>query len=115
MNSQKFVDIIKDVVIDDSIKSVQDVLIKPPGKAPLERNVELSKWYNNLADGEKAKVLAIIREAVESSVFGFFCVLDGVRAIESGENKGILKLYFENNLGQVLINNPNDDYLHNML
>ncbi len=115
MNSQEFVDIIKEVVIDDSIKSVQTMLTRPPGKSPSENLVALSKWYNNLKDGDREMVFSIIKEAVDTGVFGFLCVLDGVRAIESGNNKGSLKLYFEKNEMQVLLNDPSDNYLHEML
>ena len=38
------------------------------------------------------------------AVFGFLCVLDGVRAIEDTEVKGQLKLYYEKENKSVLLN-----------
>jgi hypothetical protein len=55
----------------------------------------------------------IIKEAVETSVFGFLCVLDGVRAIETSD-KSNLKLYYEKAGNVVLLNDEDDDYLHDI-
>lgn len=115
MNSQEFVDIIKEVVVDDSIKSVQNTLQKPTGKSPAENLVALSKWYNNLNDGDKGMVLSVIREAVDTSVFGFLCVLDGVRSIENSNDKGCLKLYYEKKQEKILLNAIDEEFLHDML
>ncbi|MES2371167.1 MAG: hypothetical protein V4557_01220 [Bacteroidota bacterium] len=114
MDSQTFVDVIKEVVTEGTVKLIQDVLIKPPGRAPSEDFVAMSQWYNNLKDGDKAMLLSIIRETANSTVFGFFCVLDGVRAIEN-DNKGVLKLYHEADGRSVLLNNHDEDYLHELM
>ena len=41
-------------------------------------------------------------------------MLDGVRAIEDEEDKGILKLYFEKDGNRVLINDPDQEFLHDL-
>jgi len=115
MNSHEFIDIIKEVVVDDSIKSVQNTLLNPSGKSPAESLVALSRWYNNLNDSDKGMVLSVIREAVDTSVFGFLCVIDGVRAIENGNDKGRLSLYYENKQGKILLNDFDEEFLHDML
>ena len=38
--------------------------------------------------------MGVIEHAVDSAVFGFFCVLDGVRVIEDDEVKGDFELRY---------------------
>jgi hypothetical protein len=47
-------------------------------------------------------------------VFGFLCVLDGVSAIEDGEVKGKLNLFYEKHGKQQLLNDPQEEYLHDI-
>jgi hypothetical protein len=105
---------IKEVIVNGSIKSVQSLLIKPPGQKPENRLIQISEWYNKLNDSEKSIVIQIIKESVEMGLFAFLCVLDGVKAIENTD-KGVFKLYYENGNEKVLLNNPENDYLHNFL
>jgi hypothetical protein len=115
MNNQEFIDAIKITVVQDSIESIESVLKTPPGKSPEKKRVELSEWYHTLDDTSKQMVKNIINESVETSVFSFLCVLDGVRAIEKNEDKGKLDLYYEKDETLVLLNNQNEEYLHNLL
>jgi hypothetical protein len=52
--------------------------------------------------------------AAESAVFGVMCVLDGVRAIESGSEKGDLELYYVKGDRKILLNDPQNEELHNL-
>lgn len=115
MNSEEFIDAIREVVVNDSIKGLESYLIKPSGRNPGNEAIEKSYWYNKLSKQDKLMVLKVIKEAVETSVFGFLCVLDGVRAIENTEEKGKLKLFYEREGNSVLLNNNNEDYLHDLL
>jgi hypothetical protein len=115
MNKQEFINSIKEVVVNDSIKSVESNLIRPPGRAPEEKLNTLSKWFNNLNDADRNMVMQVVKESVQTSVFGFLCVLDGVRAIEDGEEKGKLDLYYEKDEKLTLLNNQSDEYLHDLL
>lgn len=115
MNTEIFIDAIKQVVIEDSIRGMQSNLANPPGKNPDQRIVELSRWFKSLSIEHQAIVVRIIRESVEMGVFGFLCVLDGVRAIENSENKGQLKLFYENRDKLVLLNNTESISLHELL
>jgi hypothetical protein len=55
-----------------------------------------------------------VKAAVDKAVFGFFCVLDGVRAIEDGRLGGALELrYVGGGLSQPL-NSAEDDMLHDL-
>ena len=75
-------------------ESMKSVLQKPPGRQPHKDDVELSNWYNNLTETDKEMVLKVVEKTIEMAVFGFLCVLDGVRAIENGRDKGKLNLYY---------------------
>ena len=114
MTSENFINAIREVVADNSVISVQSNLIKPPGRKPSEALVMMSEWYNKLVDGDKSMVIRIIEEASRTSVFGFLCVLDGVRSIENGD-KGELKLYYEKGNYKILLNDPHNVNLHELL
>src|SRR5215203_319881 len=99
MDSEEFVSRIKQVVEDTCISDCIGMYRNPPGGAPTEDLLELSKWYESLSDGGKKMVERAMRDAVRGAVFGFFCVLDGVRAIEGPEGpgaKGSLELHYVN-------------------
>jgi hypothetical protein len=113
MNSYEFVEVIKLVVRDDSINGQIEQLTKPSGRSPTKESLEMSKWYNELSEPEKRIVKLIISKSVDMAVFGFFCVLDGVRAIED-ENKGELELYYAREEQRVLLNIMPDDFLHDI-
>lgn len=115
MNKEEFVESIKSVVISDSIKSVEANLLLPRGKAPRQEMLEMSKWFNVLNSSDKSMLMKIIRESIETSVFGFFCVLDGVRSIENDNEKGSLELYYKKAENRVLLNDPDEEYLHDLL
>lgn len=114
MQAQQFIDAIKLAVVDGSIQSIKSNLSQPPGRKPEQKLVEMSEWFNQLGDDEKNMVLKIVRESVETTVFGFLCVLDGVRPIEDEEAKGVLELYFKKDGDQQLLNNPDQEYLHDL-
>jgi hypothetical protein len=117
MNKEKFIDVLRQVVIDDSISSVESLLANPPGRSPSAELKQMSLWFNSLETDDKRKVSDIIRKSVEVSIFGFLCVLDGVRAIEDGSEKGELKLVYENEkTGEnIQLNDKDSDYLHDLL
>ncbi len=114
MNNQDFVKRIIEVVREDSITDSIEDLIDPPGRKPSSEDIELSSWFNHLDDNEKEKLIKIIRRAVDTSIFGFFAVLDGVRAIESEPTKGKFELYYEKNEKSSLLNNHKEEYLHDI-
>jgi hypothetical protein len=55
----------------------------------------------------------VVATAVDRSVFGFFCVIDGVRAIEDGPDKGRLELSYVKD-GVRLLNPPEGEMLHDI-
>ena len=113
MNSEEFVELIRIVVRDGAASEVLGVLKAPPGRRPPAELCERSDWYNALDDNQKRMVSSVILDAVDRAVFGFLCVIDGVRAIENGEKKGALELRYVND-GSVLLNTPDGEMLHDL-
>jgi hypothetical protein len=97
MNAKEFVDLIRLVVSDAAIVDTIAVLNSPPGRKPAQNLLKLSQCYNEQSLDGKAHIDGIIKKSVEEAVFGFFCVLDGVRSIESAGDKGSLSLWHEGN------------------
>jgi hypothetical protein len=114
MDSKEFVDVLKQVVEKPSAIGVIETMIQPPGRKPDIGLLKRSDWYNKLTGEDKKMVMEVVAESVQSALFGFLCVLDGVRAITNDENKGVLKLYFEKEGQRVLLNDPNEEYLHDL-
>lgn len=114
MNSEEFVKSIIKVVREESISEIIEDLVDPPGRKPSNEDIELSSWFNELNGKDKEIIAKVVRKAVDTTIFGFFTVLDGVRAIESDLNKGKLKLYYKKNENTNLLNNNQDEYLHDV-
>jgi hypothetical protein len=116
MQKQEFVDSIKLVLIDNSLKGIESFLKQPPGRTPSELRVKLSEWYNSLDDISKDMVLNVAKEALHTAIFGFFCILDGVSTIEEMGEKGEFRLTYISPAGEeTIINDEESEYLHNLL
>jgi predicted transcriptional regulator len=114
MNSEEFVKSIIEVVREESISDSIEDLVDPPGRKPSSEDIELSSWFNQLNDKDKEIIAKVVKRATDTTIFGFFTVLDGVRAIENDSNKGKLELYYKKNENINLLNNNQDEYLHDI-
>lgn len=114
MESEKFVTSIKEHVRDASITDTLEFIKKPPGRKPRKRHVEMSNWFNSLSDDDRHMVSKMMEEAVDSAIFGFFGVIDGVRAIEDTEEKTKFELYGVRNGCRTKINEDNSEFLHDI-
>ena len=74
----------------------------------------ISAWFNTLSVNEKLFIKRIVTDTARSVAFGFFCVLDGVRAIEDGQEKGSLELKCVYESQEILLTNPDSDFLHDL-
>jgi hypothetical protein len=114
MDRRQFVHVIKDVVRDSAVADTIETMEHPPGRKPAADLVARAEWYRTLDPDQKQLLALTIKAAVDKAVFGFFCVLDGVRAIEHGRLGGTLELrYVRGSLSQPL-NSPEDDLLHDL-
>jgi hypothetical protein len=62
---------------------------------------------------DQAMLAEALNDAAEGAIFGFFCILDGARAIEDGPEKGRFELFYVKGDEKVLLNPRNDD-LHDL-
>jgi len=111
VNSEQFVEVIRAVVRDGAVSEALSVLKSPPGRRPSEELQERSIWYNSLDSDQKKMVSSVVLDAVNRAVFGFLCVIDGVRATENEDEKGTLELRYVKN-DSVLLNPPDGKVLH---
>lgn len=115
MTSEEFIEVIKKVVYKGSVRGAIDILKEPPGREPPKELLELSVFYKSLSEDQKDLLHRIIDLSCEETLFGMLCVLDGVRAIENGEEKGKLTLLYEKGDSKTLLNNPQEDFLHDLI
>ena len=114
MDRRQFVRAIQEVVRDAAVTDTIRGMEHPPGRKPAQDLIERAEWYRTLDAEQKRRLISTIKSAVVSAIFGFFCVLDGVRAIENGEVDSTLELrYVRGDLLQPL-NSPEGDMLHDL-
>jgi hypothetical protein len=114
LDSEYFVETIVSCVRDTAVEDTVSVMEEPPGRKPRKKDLELSEWYNKQSIRDKEMIKKALYEAVDSSLFGLFAVIDGVRTIEEAGHKGDFKLYFEKDAEKKLINERSKEYLHDI-
>lgn len=114
MKSEEFIEAVKEVVRSGAIDDVIANVKSPPGRRVSESERKRSEWYNQLSSDEKLKANSLIEDAVDEALFGILSVIDGVRAIESEENKGALVLSYIKEGNITVLNSPEDLALHDL-
>lgn len=110
MNREEFVKQIISKVRESAIYAMETNLHKPAGRKPDEKLLEMSRWYNNLKENDRITLKKILVDSIDEAIFGFFCVLDGVRGIELG---GDLELVHKSEQENTIIN-KGDIELHDL-
>lgn len=110
MNQLEFIKKLNKIVKENGYKDIISTLEDPPGRRPAETLKEMSEFYNS--QDSKEVINNIISFSIESTIFSFLCLLDGVRKLDN-EN-GSLQLFYDNNNSKKLLNNSEEDYLHNI-
>lgn len=116
MNQEEFIKLIKRNVTKAGAEDVIENLIAPVGRRPSDKLVKMSSFYNSMDETSKKNINEIIYEAIDTGVFGFLCLIDGVRSVNIDGEENRLKLTLINNdTGEeVILNNPNEDFLHDI-
>ena len=114
MNSEEFVRALKLVCSDKSGFQAIALYQNPPGRSPSQRLKRLSTWFLQLTPTDRAMLIEALDDVAEGVIFGVLCVLDGVRAIETGPDKGDLELYYVKGGSRVLLNDMNQSQLHDV-
>jgi len=112
MDVTEFVEAIRVTVEQSSINGCIDNYEDPPGRSPSKKLLEISDWYKSMPEHDREMLRKVLADAVRSSIFGFFSVLDGVRVIEDGPEKGELELWHVKNGQRILINSSEQNLFH---
>lgn len=115
MTQEQFIRAIREEVMEAAALGVLQKLYHPPGRHPQENLLQLSSWFNRLSDSDKEAVADVARLVSHDAVFGFLCVLDGVRVIEDNSEKGVLSLVYRRGDMEIELNGPNKSLLHDLL
>jgi hypothetical protein len=113
MDANNFAQIVREVR-NDAINDTISFFTKPPGRKPRKRHLDISNWLNSLNNDDQYRVRELIKESIDTSLFGLLCILDGVRVIESEENRGHFKLFYYKDNQEILLNNPEKEDLHDI-
>jgi hypothetical protein len=114
MNASEFVDVVRQSVCDAAVRATISNLERPPGRQPPEDLVRRSNWYRALDEMPREIVKDIVRSSVESAVFGFLSLLDGVRPFEKTAEKGSFELRFLKGDVEEIISPCDSYYLHEL-
>lgn len=87
----------------------------PVGRGQRQMKQARADWIATLDDPSRAMLRDLVDEAVHAGVFGVLCVLDGVRAIEDGPERGGLTLTHHDADGRVTqLNAEAGEMLHDL-
>jgi hypothetical protein len=114
MTSEEFVRGLRKYAGDSAIKVVREYLTRPPGRKPPQSLIEESVWFNGLSPRDKEFALRIAHRAMDATLFGVFCILDGERVIEEGPRKGELVLVYRNQGEEVEIVSRDGEHMHDI-
>ena len=114
MNAEQFIQLLVRYVRDTSISGTFSILTNPPGRKPREKHVRISNWLNQLPDEERMIVKQVVEESVDAALFNILCVFDGVKKIEESTGDSQFRLIHEIGQSSECINDPNDEYLHDI-
>jgi hypothetical protein len=114
MSPKYFVEILRKVVQEQSVNDMIESISTPVGNKPTSENVQFIDFFNSLNENQIYILKKILHNTSEMTLFGLFCVLDGVRVIESGEDKGSLELWYRKGDFTMLLNDPDEEFLHDL-
>jgi len=116
MSPSEFVDSIKTEVRDAASSDTITQLRTPSGRRPAADLRRLSAWFNQLSEIDQQTVAEVAAMASHNAVFGFLCVLDGMRPVQEGHQTGELQLTFvEPDRPSVRLNPATGNTLHDLL
>lgn len=115
MDRKAFVEAIRVAVGEAAIADVRSLLEKPPGRNPAESIMRLSAWFKTLPNEDRERLEKVVRLSVDAALFGFLCVLDGVRPIEDEAGKGTIELRYCKGESEIPLNHNDGEMLHELL
>lgn len=114
MTQEQFIEAIRTEVHNSAVDGMKSTLENPPGRRPAASIKDLSNWYRSLSSDDKERALSLVRHSVHSAIFGFLCVLDGVRSIETGSKNSGLELFHVSGTDRKVISPVENEALHDI-
>lgn len=114
MDGREFVNAVKEVVSDSAFAGVISCASDPPGRRVSPEDKARAEWLRSLGADERRMLDSILKEGIDLAVFGLFCVIDGVRAVEDGPDQGDFELRYIKNGVSVVLNGEDTPDLHDL-
>lgn len=114
MTAEEFIDAIRVAVQQGAIEGTISLLEAPPGRRPAPLLADAGAWFRGLSAAERARAEQILAIAVHQAVFGMLCVIDGVRAVEHGPNRGRFVLAYRQGGHDTELNVTGGPMLHDL-
>ena len=114
MDTELFVERIRESVRNSTVKEIETELLKSPDRHTPKGLVALHNWYLTLPAEDRPHVRNLVEHAIHSVTFHFLAVLDGVKTLEGEGEKGDFELYFVKHGKSVRINDPDKEFLHDL-
>jgi hypothetical protein len=116
MTPDEFIDGIRNDVLDASVSDTISVVRSPPGRRPSAELVELSEWYKQLGESDRAMIRRILELEARQAVFGMLAVIDGARRMPAqGNQVGHFELRYVNGEKVEILGGPAGAALHELL
>ena len=116
MTPEEIVEGIRKLVMDASVADTLSVVQNPLGKKPAAELIELSSWYNSLAQDDRRMVACLLSLCARQAVHGFLAVLDGARGISSAEaTPDFFELRHNHGTETDVLSGPHGESLHELL
>ena len=93
MEQAAFIDLLHQTVLEPATTGTISQIASPTGRNISDDRRRRAAWFRSLSPEDRAHVEYAIAEAARTATFGFLCVLDGVRVIEDGTDRGHLELH----------------------
>ncbi|WP_167803280.1 hypothetical protein [Pseudoroseicyclus tamaricis] len=95
--------------------SILGLAERPVGRGVSAERKARASWLAGLDEGSRQWIHQLVDEGVHAGVFGVLCVLDHVRFLEDGEDKGTFTLTHTSPSGeQTQINPDQGEMLHDL-
>ena len=113
MKATDFVAVLTECCRDGAVKGLTEQLKKPAGRKPSQQLRKLSSWFNSLSPNDQQNLIAVTRMAADATLFGVFCVFDGVRVVESTPMKSSFRITATKGVVRTVVS-PSTEFLHDI-
>ena len=113
MNQEEFVKLLKDSLVQKVVNNNLILFENPPGRMPDKLLIEVSTFYKSLSETERETFRKCLIFQSRSVIFNILTMMDGVNKFSEDLNGRFELNVIENGIKSHL-NDPNDEYLHDL-